>query len=76
MSDHFTAKFECMKCGGTLLVLPDNATDDSIAKCKSCGQSFGRYGDIKTKVMDMAKSEVANLAKSAFAKTARKFGRR
>ena len=39
--------FECQKCGGKKLELPDDPTDDSIAKCTSCGAEFGRWGDIR-----------------------------
>jgi transcription elongation factor Elf1 len=46
-TDTLNVTFKCKKCGGTVLSLPNNATDDSIAHCKSCGERFGRWGDIK-----------------------------
>ena len=52
--DHLTFTFKCLDCGGTVLELPDDATDDSIAVCKACRRSHGRYGDIKAKALDLA----------------------
>jgi transcription elongation factor Elf1 len=63
--DQITATFTCPKCGPTSLHLPDEYTDDSIASCNICGQEFGRYGDIKEKVIDMAKAEVDKIVESA-----------
>ena len=45
--DTLNVTFECKKCGGTVLTLPDNPTDDSRAICKSCGEDVGRWGDIQ-----------------------------
>jgi hypothetical protein len=67
-TDEFKITFECKKCGGTVLDLPDNHTDDSIAKCKSCGTEFGRYGDIKKKARDLAADHLQGMVKDAFAK--------
>ena len=64
--DKLDVTFDCYKCGPTVLVLPDEATDDSIATCKSCGVALGRFGDIKAKAMDAAKSHVTNVIKNAF----------
>ncbi len=64
--DHLSITFKCPDCGGTVLELPDGYTDDSVAKCKSCGVSFGRWGDIKAKGMEAAKSEVNRMIKGAF----------
>ena len=64
--DHITFTFKCLDCGGTVLELPDNATDDSIAVCKSCRRSHGRYGDIKVKAMELAKAESRKIAKPYF----------
>lgn len=44
---NFNCDIRCRKCGGTVLSVPDNATDDSIATCKSCGAEIGKYGDVK-----------------------------
>lgn len=68
MSDagHLDATFKCLVCGGAILELPDDYTDDSIAKCESCGERFGRYGDIKAKAMDLAKKKVVADFRNAF----------
>jgi hypothetical protein len=44
---NFNCDFHCRACGGTVLSVPDNATDDSIASCKACGAEIGKYGDVK-----------------------------
>ena len=64
--DKITFTFECQKCGGTVLSLPDDHTDDSIAECKACGQPFGRWGDIQTKARDMAAERVRDLVRDKF----------
>jgi hypothetical protein len=57
-TDTVTVTFTCTNCGGTLLELPDNYTDNSRAKCKSCGIDVGRYGDIKARAMAAVKAKV------------------
>lgn len=64
--DTITATFKCKECGGTVLELPDNYTDDSIARCKSCGQGFGTWGDIKAKALDGARKHVTGIARDIF----------
>ena len=68
MSDQLTVTFECKNCGANpaTLELPDNHTDNDIAKCKGCGFEFGTYGDIKAKAMDAAKAEVTGMLKDVF----------
>ena len=44
---NFNCDIRRRNCGGTVLSVPDNATDSSIATCKSCGAEIGRYGDVK-----------------------------
>ncbi|MEQ6204238.1 hypothetical protein ABMC88_14450 [Sulfitobacter sp. HNIBRBA2951] len=68
MSDQITVTFECKVCGSSpaTLELPDNHTDDDTAKCKSCGFEFGRYGEIKAKAMEAAKSEATDRIKDVF----------
>ena len=39
--------FERQYCGGTVLALPEDYTDESIAQCNDCGADTGRWGDIK-----------------------------
>ncbi|MHC2332845.1 DUF4236 domain-containing protein [Bradyrhizobium sp. USDA 4454] len=43
----FNCDFRCKKCGGGVISLPDNHTDQSIASCKACGAEFGVFADIK-----------------------------
>lgn len=66
MTDEIKVTFSCLNCGGSILELPDDYTDDSTAKCKSCGTEFGRYGDVKAKAMDAAKNEVSAMFRNAF----------
>ena len=60
-----TVKFECKKCGGHRLLLPDEPTDDSIAKCEQCGNELGRWGDIKAvahqKIIDEVAGQFRNM---------------
>jgi transcription elongation factor Elf1 len=39
MSDEISITFTCKSCGAdpATLTLPDDHTDDDIAKCKACG---------------------------------------
>ena len=52
---NFNYKYSCRKCGGTIIHLPDNYTDESVASCKACGAEFGRMGDIKALAMSLTK---------------------
>jgi hypothetical protein len=65
-TDKVQVKFTCKECGGTVIELPDNHTDDSIAKCKGCGIEFGRWGDIKAKSVGLVKQQVIADFKNAF----------
>lgn len=49
--------FECKKCSGKKIELPDNPNDESIAKCASCGVEFGRWGDIRKAARDKVSEE-------------------
>lgn len=68
MSDQITVTFECRNCGASpaTLKLPDNHTDDDIARCEGCDFEFGRYGDIKAEATEAAKAEVTDRIKDAF----------
>lgn len=68
MSDDVEVTFSCGNCGAnpTRLVLPDDPTDDDIAKYETCGFEFGRYGDVKAKALDITKSHVEATFKDAF----------
>ncbi|WP_417495375.1 ECs_2282 family putative zinc-binding protein [Maricaulis sp.] len=63
--DQLTVTFECKECGGTILTTDDDATDESIVKCKSCGFEFCTYGELKAKSVELAKAEIDKLTKSA-----------
>ncbi|MEP0323508.1 ECs_2282 family putative zinc-binding protein [Bauldia litoralis] len=73
--DQITVTFECLDCGGTVLELPDNPTDDSVAVCKTCGRSHGRYGDIKAKGREMALNEARRITDEHFARITKAFSR-
>lgn len=68
MSDQLKFTFSCKACGAdpATLELPDDYTDDSIAKCKACGTEFGRFGEVKAKAMDAAKARVTDQVRDAF----------
>jgi len=65
-TDSVEVKFTCTKCGGTVLKLPDDRTDDSIATCKQCGVELGRWSDIKAKALQATKDHVTGMMKDAF----------
>jgi hypothetical protein len=56
-STSVSVKFECKKCGGKKIMLPDNPDDDSIVKCALCGLEFGRWGDIRKAARDKVSEE-------------------
>lgn len=68
MAEKVNVTFQCKSCGANpaTLELPDNHTDDSIAKCKSCGVEFGPFGKIKSAARDKLKADMVALAKSKF----------
>lgn len=68
MSDDidFNVTFECEKCGGTVIELPDDYTDASIAKCKACGQEFGTWGDVQAQARDLAAGQIRDAFGGAF----------
>lgn len=68
MSEEVSVKFTCKECGGTVLELPDDYTEDSIASCKSCGIEFGRWGDIKAKAVDTVRDDVTRQFRDIFKK--------
>ena len=71
MKTELEFKFECLECGGTVIELPDNPTDDSIAKCEACGTAFGTWGDVQAKAYDVAFDHVANSFRADLKKVAR-----
>jgi hypothetical protein len=69
-STTISVKFECKKCGGQRLSLPDDPTDDSIASCAGCGNELGRWGDLreaaKEKVRDEVRKSLKKMVKDRF----------
>ena len=65
-----TVTFECQKCGGTKLSLPDDYSDDSIASCANCGTALGRWGDIRQaaahKITENVADSLRNTLRDAF----------
>lgn len=59
-------KFQCRKCGGTVIELPDNYNDMSIAACKKCGAEFGEWGEIKKDAKDLMMGHVQEKFREAF----------
>lgn len=55
--------FTCPKCGPTKLQLPENPTDDDNAKCATCGEDFGPYGEIKSRSKQAVKADVRKILK-------------
>lgn len=51
-TDQVNVTFECKNCGGTVLELPDDPTDDSIVVCKACRTEFGTWGDVQAKARE------------------------
>jgi hypothetical protein len=46
------ATIECQACyEADIVELPNNPTDDSIARCRACGTDLGRWGDMKEAVV-------------------------
>ena len=67
-TDHITINLSCLKCGGVPMSEDDVLTDDSIVKCKSCGEVFGTYAEVKAKGMDTLKQHVIDKFKDVFKK--------
>jgi len=66
MGDEIKITFQCKSCGGTVLDLPDDYNENSIAKCKSCGTEFGTWGAIRARGIEAAKDEIHQKFKDAF----------
>ncbi|MGJ0532793.1 ECs_2282 family putative zinc-binding protein [Methylocystis sp.] len=62
--DKISVEFNCKKCGGTVISLPDDPTDDSIATCQSCGVEFGRWGDIKAQATKVASDHLMGVTET------------
>ena len=68
MSDEINIAFDCLSCvaSPTVLEEPEESTDDSIVRCRHCGTEFRRFGDVKAKAFDEAKSHVEDIVRDAF----------
>jgi len=66
MSEAVPINFKCLKCGGTELVTSDGYADDAMTSCKSCGQQFGRWADVKAKAMEAFKTQALDRLKGGF----------
>lgn len=65
--DHISMTFDCRTCGGpTILSLPDDYTDASIASCKTCGQEFGTFSEVKAKARAAAAEHLQARVREAF----------
>lgn len=66
--DTVSVTVKCPSCGAdpATLELPDNYTDNSMAKCKRCNADIGRYGDIKAKAVDAVRKDVVAAFRKAF----------
>ena len=63
-------RLHCPKCGGNDLEIPDDATDDSLVTCASCGAVLGRWGDAQRQAMEAAygkaSEEIGNALRAEF----------
>lgn len=64
---HFNFEFCCTSCGGYLLHLPDDATDESDVSCTACGQLFGKLNAIKALGYWIGQQELRRRKLGAFA---------
>ncbi|MGY6628332.1 MAG: ECs_2282 family putative zinc-binding protein [Oceanicaulis sp.] len=63
--DKVEVTFKCQTCGGSVLELPENPTDDSIAKCKTCGIEFGTWGAIQAKAREAVLADMTDRLKGS-----------
>ena len=40
--------FLCRHCGGSSLQVPDDADEDSVVSCASCGAKIGTWGSLSS----------------------------
>jgi hypothetical protein len=72
-SQNLPVTIKCRKCGGDMLVLPDNPTDDSIVTCQSCGIEVGRWGDIKAAALNTVQEKITEDIKGKFRESFKDF---
>lgn len=51
-------EMHCTKCGGYLLNIPDDQSEEENASCTACGHVFGRYGDVKALASEIGQQEL------------------
>lgn len=71
MAEKVTVSAHCPKCGATVDI-SDTVPDDTIIKCKSCGETFGTLADVKAKAVQAVSD---TLVKPVFDKIKRIFDR-
>jgi len=57
--------FVCPACGASVVNLPEDHSDDSTAKCSSCGVELGRWGDLKEASGKLLSDKAEQLLKDA-----------
>ncbi len=66
MADEISVTFHCKKCGGTVLTLTNGDADDSIAKCKACGEDFGPWREVQAEAERLAQASLDKSICDAF----------
>jgi len=66
MTDEITLKFECGKCGPTILEVSEPRTDESTVMCKTCGSAFGSWAELQAKAKKVAGDKIRADFKNAF----------
>lgn len=51
-------RVQCRNCGSTVFDIPDEATDDPVAKCGQCGGILGPMSAIDAKIKGHAHTPV------------------
>lgn len=64
---HINYEFFCEECGGYLMEVPDNPSDDDIARCTACGHQFGRYADVRELCLWKGHQELRRMKLGAYA---------
>ena len=65
MTDTISISFNCKVCGAKL-VWDDDIADNAPLNCKSCGEYFGTYMDLKETAMKAARDRVEEIIRDAF----------
>lgn len=59
MADAFlTDELKCSLCHGSPMAEDKVVSDDSVIKCRGCGQNFGTLRDFKAKAFELAKERL------------------